>query len=878
MERNQLLTTLAQFGVSYITTILVYGEKIMATDSNRFPLQNSIRKILDDPNSRPKLPGLDEGSVVGDDKFGEADDYGTGKWSDIALNNGKVVVGVHNTEDSKSLYYRVGKVDGGKIDWADESHDYDNGVNPSVAINDDGLVVEVHKSQGASNALWYRVGNVEGNEIKWRNNDTSAEYSRGVNPSVAITNSGLVVEVHQSQSHDTLWYSVGKVEGDIINWKNNRESYKFAIPIEYDRGVNPSVAITNSGLVVEAHCDGLLPSSTLLCRLGNVEDNIINWRNTDKDKRRYAYGTYPSVAITNDGLVVEVSSYDSLNEPGHPTLRHHRGQVKGDTIDWGLGGLDKLGIEYNKGGSIPRVACNERLAVETHSGADNQLLSSVLTLPAFLGKWIALEGDNSYCYCACNSATDNKDRHVSSHTMNVKAGAPYFYAFLTKDDGSIDFPTGAVLTIEGPDGTKYDRDIEEENQLVIMSSSSVACLIVKDPKPGDWKMKMTVPEGVGFHCQCNTVPSKDVYNTMTDTLNSSEAKKSLQDVSFEKPFIGPVMVFHLHSKRGDPANFNFGSFLFEGVGELEFPGIDNQLADFVFEGMEVPESARVVAESSRTAAQRQQPNVQTVVRFATWNMRGAVNVPWLTQLVEAAPSRHQQQVFPVLALQETGDLPSAGVSNNNGFFPAFGGIQPLIDPNTGATIGNILLKVLQGYIMEFLYWENTWAQGGLAVASNLPAQAHGVLNAVNPVNVIPRNTRNLPWMTINIPFNNQVIPLTIYTMHAPPPTPDHVAAPPTGRITDNHVRQWVTAQINQITQREGNNNWILLGDFNIEPAQLGNIPGVRIVHSNRTTHESGRTLDYAVTNVQGIEHVELLTMVSASDHYPVAFEWHLNTN
>jgi len=54
-----------------------------------------------------------------------------------------------------------------------------------------------------------------------------------------------------------------------------------------------------------------------------------------------------------------------------------------------------------------------------------------------------------------------------------------------------------------------------------MSGSSVRCLIVKDPKPGDWKMTMTVPEGVGFHCECNTVPSKDPYKTITDALSKT---------------------------------------------------------------------------------------------------------------------------------------------------------------------------------------------------------------------------------------------------------------------------------------------------------------------------------------------------------------------
>lgn len=32
----------------------------MATTSNRFPLHNAIKKILDDPNSRPELPGLEK--------------------------------------------------------------------------------------------------------------------------------------------------------------------------------------------------------------------------------------------------------------------------------------------------------------------------------------------------------------------------------------------------------------------------------------------------------------------------------------------------------------------------------------------------------------------------------------------------------------------------------------------------------------------------------------------------------------------------------------------------------------------------------------------------------------------------------------------------
>ena len=826
----------------------------MVANSIRFPLHNSIRKILDDPNSRPALPGLDEGSIVGDDNFGKADRYDTGKWSDIALNNKNVVVEVHNTTDSKSLYYRVGKVDGRKINWG-ESHYYDKGVEPSVAITDDGLVVEVHKSQGAKNTLWYRVGNVEGNEIKWRNDDTSAEYDSGVHPSVAITNSGLVVEVHQSQSHDTLWYGVGKVEGNEIKWENNGES------IEYEKGIHPSVAITNSGLVVEVHqspnpsgapFDDAPPPNTLWYRVGRVKSNGIIWVEGDRSKStQYDNGVHPSVAITNDGLVVEVHQSQS-----HNTLWYRgTGQVNNNTID---GWDDKKNSQNFGDGTTPRVACNGQLAVETHSGADNQLLSSVLTLPAFRGKWTVLEGDNSYCYCACNSATDSKDRHASDHTMNIKEGAPYFYAVLTKDDDSIDFPTGAILTIEAPDGTKYDRDIQEENQLVIMSGSSVRCLIVKNPQSGDWKMTMTVPKGVGFHCECNTVPSKDVYDTMTKTLNSLKAKKPLQPraVPVAVIYIGIAAIVGLISVvfGADSAAPAHEVSLDLGVAGTGNPSLE--LTDPLFEdarSIGVNGTAQRLDEIARQ-------NTRTVVRFTTWNMQGGRNLPYLNQVVQQPPTQFNDNLIQILALQETGNLTNSTNFVNDG---------PFIDETTGVTLGNILNRQMNGNFMEFVYAENNWAQGGMALASNIHRENQGILPAVNVASFIPRNSRNLPWATVNIPSSNQNTSLTIYTIHAPPVF---------GNVTVAHVRQWVTSQIAQITQREGNNRWILLGDFNLTPEQLGNVPGVHVIHGNRATHQSGDILDYAVTNAQGlITPAPPDNVPSASDHYPATFEWHLNT-
>ncbi|MGF2038969.1 MAG: endonuclease/exonuclease/phosphatase family protein [Nostoc sp. CmiVER01] len=808
-------------------------------DSNRFPLQNAIKKILDNPSTRPVLPVLKDsssngdGSSVGDKNFGEADVYDTGTSPSVALNNQNVVVEVHKNAKSDALYYHVGKVAGKNISFGG-SQKYDSGVQPSVAITDGGLVVEVHKSENYD-TLYYHIGRVNGDKITFGG---SQKYDSGVQPSIAITNDGLVVEVHKSQSHDTLWYHIGRVEGD--------KKISFGTSQKYDDGLYPSVAITDDGLVVEVHqAKDSENFGTLHYHIGRVAGDKINWEKSFQ----YDTGSRPSVAITNDGVVVEVHQSEI-----HETVWYRgTGKVNGNTITWS----NEKSQEYSKGRE-PRVTCNGELAVATHTDGQ-KLFSSVLTLPAFRSNWINLYGDNSYCYCACNSATNNKQRHASSHTMNIKAGAPYLYAILTKDDDSIDFPTGAILTIEGPDGTKYDHNIQEENLLVIMSGSSVRCLIVKNPKPGDWKMTMTVPEGVGFHCECNTVPSKDVYHTITETLNSPKVKTGLQPrnivaaVSAVVGFIAIAIAMMMKpTKASETRRQPMLGLVQAGTGApLEVS--ESLYGDAP--GMGVSSNASVLAESSRTAEQRENTR-RTVVRFTTWNMQGGRNLLYLNQVVQRPPAQPNDNLIQILALQETGNLPDSTNFVNE---------RPLLDPITGEILGNILNRVINNNFMEFLYWENHWAQGGMAIASNIHRGSEGILPAVNVNDFIPRNTRNLPWTTVTIPSNNQNTRLTIYTIHAPPVF---------GNVTVAHVRQWVTAQINQITQREGNNRWILLGDFNLTPEQLGNIPGVHVVRGDRATHQNGDILDYVVTNVQGlIRPAPRDNVPGASDHYPAVFEW-----
>lgn len=124
---------------------------------------------------------------------------------------------------------------------------WDVGEDPAVDINEDGWVVEVHHSGGPAShrALWYWSGRRESDgRVKWLRH---AKYDRGTDPAVAINNEGVIVEVHKSGTRNALFYHVGRLEnnGNIV-WGPSRK---------YDNGISPSVAFTdrNKDQLVERH-------------------------------------------------------------------------------------------------------------------------------------------------------------------------------------------------------------------------------------------------------------------------------------------------------------------------------------------------------------------------------------------------------------------------------------------------------------------------------------------------------------------------------------------------------------------------------------------------------------------------------------------------
>jgi hypothetical protein len=123
----------------------------------------------------------------------------------VSVNGRGVVVEVHESEaGNHSLWYWIGLQGAdGRIVWKSHGH-YGTGTTPSVAVNDAGWVVEVHKSQDKTR-LWYQVGRVTANlDIEW---GQSHDYDNGVLPTIQFASpaSDVLREIHRSEAHPQNW-------------------------------------------------------------------------------------------------------------------------------------------------------------------------------------------------------------------------------------------------------------------------------------------------------------------------------------------------------------------------------------------------------------------------------------------------------------------------------------------------------------------------------------------------------------------------------------------------------------------------------------------------------------------------------------------------
>ena len=248
---------------------------------------------------------VSEGDTI---HWGQEEKFGYGYYSRVSLNNNNMIVEVHASHYKRTVSYCVGKVDvdARAIGWG-ESYDIGQGRAPAVALTDSGSVVVVYENAYGFYKSYYRVGtlNTEHKRIEWAKE--AQLYGSGLELSVAMNNDGTVIEVHRSPFLFRLRLTIGRLR--VNNQGNALGIIDWSGPKTYSHGFYPYVSLNNDGKVVEVHQS--LVFRCLLYRTGiaNRGANAFRWSRT---QRHYDLGWAPVVALNDHNKVIECHETNSI--------------------------------------------------------------------------------------------------------------------------------------------------------------------------------------------------------------------------------------------------------------------------------------------------------------------------------------------------------------------------------------------------------------------------------------------------------------------------------------------------------------------------------------------------------------------------------------
>ena len=249
---------------------------------------------------------ISEGDTI---NWGQEEKFGYGYFSRVSLNNNNMVVEVHASFYKRTVSYRVGKVnvDEKRIDWG-QNDDFGKGRAPAVALTDSGSVVVVYENAYGFYKSYYRVGtlNTEQKRIDWVT-EVPYFYGKGLELSVAMNNDGTVIEVHRfPKSAYSLRCTVGRLEVD--NQGNILGTIDWSNPETFSHGFYPFVSLSNDGKVVEVHQSVFLRRQAYRTGITNREAKTLHWSNS---QHHYGLGWAPVVALNDHNKVIECHETNS---------------------------------------------------------------------------------------------------------------------------------------------------------------------------------------------------------------------------------------------------------------------------------------------------------------------------------------------------------------------------------------------------------------------------------------------------------------------------------------------------------------------------------------------------------------------------------------
>lgn len=225
---------------------------------------------------RHRLGRLNQATI----NWGKCQHSDSGVAPRVALNDRNLAVEVHRNRGDRALYCRAGWVDvrHDELEWRRaNSYAGANRARPAVALNNADLVVEMHEvHEGRKVWLEHAVGEVRQFpllHVKWGDRVRGVE---GGAPAIAINNRARVVALHRhayGATDRTVYYTVGDVDGKTVRF----QPYK---PVTLPDGVivhghDPTVALTDDGMVVVVLQERT--AKRVLELTGQLNGNSITW-------------------------------------------------------------------------------------------------------------------------------------------------------------------------------------------------------------------------------------------------------------------------------------------------------------------------------------------------------------------------------------------------------------------------------------------------------------------------------------------------------------------------------------------------------------------------------------------------------------------------
>jgi hypothetical protein len=249
-----------------------------------------------------------------------------GEFPSVAITKEGYVVIVYSAGAGKKsgrLRYYVGTLDpnGGtdqEIDFKVKDEYYDTGWNSTISVNYNGVIAEAHEGDG-SNGLFYRLGHLRSPgtgdfSIVWDTQDGGKKYDNGLSPVISMNDNGDVVEVHKSENGDRVHYTRGKLSGNTIAFQSEHPKFD-------DPAWAPAVVLLNNGYLMEMNVHiikdifGSNARYDLTYRLGKLDPNgavKINWISDNviwDTPRRSGLATNGTYAVATPGDQTRLLKY-----------------------------------------------------------------------------------------------------------------------------------------------------------------------------------------------------------------------------------------------------------------------------------------------------------------------------------------------------------------------------------------------------------------------------------------------------------------------------------------------------------------------------------------------------------------------------------------